>query len=103
MAGLNESRFAHGDDQNFRASGVPNQITGVNMADGDGGTAFGKQKCGGAAGDATGTDHGNLRALQRYTGRVNKGHCRQGGAGRDDGVSIEHIADIGGVDAFNIF
>ena len=103
VVGAKEVGLADGDDDDVGVAGVGGGVLGVNVAEGDRGVAFGEEEGEGAADDAGGADDGDFFAGEVEAGGVDEFDDGECGAGGDDGVAIDDVADVGGVDAFDVF
>ena len=94
---------AHRSVRTSGALGVGLQVAGGDVAEGDGGHLLGEEEGDGFAGDFTGADDDGFGAAELDAGGADQFDDRQGGAGGDEGVAVDDVADVGGVDAFDVF
>ena len=102
MVGKEQVGFADGDDDDVGVFAGGGGVLGVDVAEGDGGVAFGEEHRERSADDAGSTDDSDVGSLEGDAGGVDEFDNGQGGAGGDDGVSVDDVAEVGGVDAFDI-
>jgi len=102
VLGGDQIGLANGDDEHLGALSVTLQIFGGDVAEGDGGHLLGEEQGDGLAGDFRCADDDGLRAAQGMAGGLDQLDDSAGGAGGDEGVAVNDVADVGGVDAFDI-
>ncbi len=101
--GLNETRFAHGGNQNIGAAHDFGKIARFGMANGDGGVCMHEEKRHGFADDITSAKDNGVGAFDGDLVATQNFHAAGGSAGDESGTTGDELAEIDRVEAIDVF
>ena len=100
---LDESRFAHGGNENIGAANDFGKIACFGMANGDGSVGMHQEKSHGLADDVAAAEHDGVGAFDGDLVAAKNFHAAGGSASDESGTIGNKLAEIHGMEAVDVF